>query len=567
MNILGISFLSDASACVLRDGHLVAAISEERLNREKLWFGIPHRAIAEALKIAGLRIEEIDFIATHGQAPSEPDRLPYEAKERDIRAATGLSPGARDEKIKALWSRFSHESMVLGQRTPQYLAQIAQLGRPMKVYGHHQSHAATAYYGSSYPEAMVLTADGWGEDASSTLWRCKGLTMERLARSNTFDSLGYFYGSVTKALDFIPHRHEGKVLGLAAYCDEPRSYKQIRQLVDVLPKEGRFIGRLESSAYLPRFENPELKRLIAEFSREDIAAATQKTLEEVVTALVVAQGSAARHLCVAGGIFANVKLNHRLADLKNVEEIFVFPNMGDGGLGVGAAWLAHVEITRERPQPFRTAYLGHDPSDKEIAEAVAQSGLTHRRETNVAEAIAELLAKDVVVARCTGAMEFGPRALGHRSILYHAKDATVNNWLNERLNRSEFMPFAPATLAEEAPRFYRNLEASGAAAAYMTVTCDCTAEMRSQAPAAVHVDGTARPQLVSATGNPDFHAILSGYRARTGLCSVINTSFNMHEEPIVCTAEDAVRAFRASGIGVLALGDFIVQSAEGIMPR
>jgi carbamoyltransferase len=160
-------------------------------------------------------------------------------------------------------------------------------------------------------------------------------------------------------------------------------------------------------------------------------------------------------------------------------------------------------------------------------------------------------------------MEFGPRALGHRSILYHAKDPSVNGWLNDRLHRSEFMPFAPATLAEEAGRFYRNLEKASVSARYMTITFDCTPEMRAESPAAVHVDGTARPQIVSADHHPDLHQILSHYRAKTGLSSVINTSFNMHEEPIVCTAEDAVRAFQASGLRYLALGDFLVDAEEG----
>ena len=564
MIILGVAFLSDASACIVRDGRVVAAVSEERLNRVKQWNGVPHKAIAEVLKIAGVTLAQVDVIATHGAAPASQDRAPYEAKAAMI-AASGLDAAARERQLATLWSRYDHECTVLGKRTPAYLAEVSALGRPVKTYGHHQSHAATAYFGTQWDDATILTADGWGEDASHTLSRARGLGVERIARSNTFDSLGYFYGSITKALGFIPHRHEGKVLGLAALCPQPRSYPVLRQMVDADLQGNRFLGRMENGIYAPRFDNDTLKAFIGGFPREDVAAGAQRVLEEVVCLHVGNLGAAARHLGVAGGIFANVKLNQRLAELPNVDEVRVFPNMGDGGLSIGAAWLAHAELTGQRPEPWRTCYLGHTPDDQAIVAALSASGLAYRRSGRIQEEIGALLADGRVVARCTGAMEFGPRALGHRSILYHAREPDVNRWLNDRLNRSEFMPFAPATLEEDADRYYLNLDAVRESAHFMTVTCDCTPLMKSEAPAAVHVDGTARPQLVSASRTPDFHAILTAYKARTGQPTVINTSFNMHEEPIVCTAEDAVRAFISGGLDVLALGDYIATRNDAML--
>lgn len=561
MIVLGVAFLSDASACIVRDGELVAAVSEERLNRIKLWHGVPYQAIRTVLEMAGLSLEDVDCIATHGRAPSAPDRAEYDRKASRI-AAAHLAPDVEARQLAALWSRFEHESMVLGKRTPGYLAELQALGRPLRIYGHHQAHAACAYYGSGWDDAAVVTADGWGEDGSHSLSHGTHGSLTLQARSATFDSLGYFYGSVTKALGFVPHRHEGKVLGLAAHCTEPASYPQLQGMVELDPASNTFVGGLENGLYVPRFENPALADLAARFPREDVAAAAQRRLEEVMTGHISALGSAAARVAVAGGIFANVKLNQRIAELENVDEIFVFPNMGDGGLSLGAAWLAHVDMTGERPQPLRTCYLGPEPTDAEMLSALRDAGLQHRRSADIHRDIAEYLAAGHVVARCTGRMEFGPRALGHRSLLYQADDPAVNRWLNTQLGRSEFMPFAPASLEADAGNLYHGLDKCAVSAHYMTITCDCTEYARALAPAAVHVDGTARPQIVTRQDHPDLHAILQAYHDRTGRSTVINTSFNMHEEPIVCTAADAVRAFVAGGLGVLALGDYVIESAN-----
>jgi len=562
VNVLGVGFLSDASAAVVRDGELVAAVAEERYNRVKLWNGIPRRAIAGALELAGLTLEDIDVVATHGAAPAAPDPAPYAAKAEAIRGA-GLPAERRDAQLAHLEERRVHETRVLGERTPAYLAELRALGRPLRVFGHHEAHAATAYYGAGWPECGVLTIDGWGEDGSSTVWHGAAGKMIGLHRSHTFDSLGYFYGSLTKALGFVPHRHGGKVLGLAAYCRDSKSYPAIRTMVDYDRAARRFVGRMEGGLYVPRFDNPHLKDLVAAHAREDVAAAAQRTLEEVVCACVADLDLPAGRLAVAGGVFANVKLNQRLRELPNVREVSVFPNMGDGGLAAGAAWLAHVAATGMAPAPLSTLYLGPGWDTRAIAALLATAGVRYRRLGDVAETVAELLAGGEVVAHFDGRMEYGPRALGNRSILYQATDPGVNDWLNRRLQRSEFMPFAPATLAEHADACYVGLDGGRGPARYMAMTFDCTPRMRAESPAAVHVDGTARPQVVAAAEAPRFHAILSAYSRRTGLASVVNTSFNMHEEPIVCTPEDALRAFHASALPYLVLGDFLVEGGDG----
>ena len=564
MNILGVSFLSDASAAVLSDGRLVSAVSEERLNRIKMWNGIPDQAIQTALSLAGITLDDVDLIATHGAAPASPDATPFHAKEQKIQSSD-LSAERQDAQLLNIRSRYNHESMVLGTRTPGYLNEIRKLNKPMRVFAHHEAHAASAYYGSAWDECVVMPADGWGEDASSTLSRGVNGQLENISRSYTFDSLGYFYGSITKALGFVPHRHECKVLGLAAYCKTPRSYSIIKSMVDYDTESQRFIGCMENGIYVPRFENPYLKARIQEYSREDVSSATQQRLEEVVCSSVAGLGDSARRLALGGGIFANVQLNQRLLALPNVDEVFVFPNMGDGGLSVGAAWLAHVQETGCRPDPLSTVYLGSEESDAEISSVLSESGLSYVRVSNICDQVADLLAKGHVVARFDGRMEFGPRALGNRSILYHPIDPSVNEWLNQRLSRSEFMPFAPATLEESAESCFDGFTGGRQAAYFMTMTFDCTRQMKDEAPATIHVDGTARPQIVSPVLHKQLYEIVDGYRRRTGRSSVINTSFNLHEEPIVCTIKDALRALKASRLPYLAAGNFLVQTNEEIL--
>jgi carbamoyltransferase len=267
--------------------------------------------------------------------------------------------------------------------------------------------------------------------------------------------------------------------------------------------------------------------------------------------------TAMKNIVVSGGVHANVKLNQRLREIPGVERIFVYPNMGDGGCGTGAAMLAFEH--RCVPRAIDNVYLGPDYTEAEIAAALEVHGLAGERFDDTEERVAALLKNDSIVGRFNGRMEYGPRALGNRSILYPAKEPAVNQWLNHQLGRTEFMPFAPAALASEAHRLFHNLQGSEKSAEFMTLTFDCTDEMKRKCPAAVHVDGTARPQMVSRESNPSFHRILSRYNELTGIPALINTSFNMHEEPIVCSPDDAIRAFLAGRLDYLAIGPFLVR--------
>jgi carbamoyltransferase len=274
-----------------------------------------------------------------------------------------------------------------------------------------------------------------------------------------------------------------------------------------------------------------------------------------------------RRLAVAGGVFANVKFNQRVHELEEVDELFIHPAMDDGGLSVGAALGVFVarrpEVAAGLVSRLDDVYLGPAFTDEQIRRALEQAGVEGSKEPDVHRAIARRLAAGDVVARFTGRMEYGPRALGGRSILYQTGDPSVNDWLNESLRRTEFMPFAPATMVEHADERYVGLEGARDPARFMTITFDCTEVMARESPGVVHVDGTARPQLVDRETAPDFHRILTEYHALTGIPSLVNTSFNMHDEPIVCSPSDALRAFLQGGLDWLAIEDHLVANPRG----
>jgi carbamoyltransferase len=310
------------------------------------------------------------------------------------------------------------------------------------------------------------------------------------------------------------------------------------------------------------------ERLPPDSRRSDLAASIQLVFEEVGTAFVRhwLRKTGLGNLALAGGCFGNVKLNQRLHELPEVDRIFVHPAMDDGGLCVGAGFSVQ-ELRKQAVAPAETSrlagvYLGPSYGDDEIREALSDADLEPRRDPSIHETVARLLSEGYVVARFHGRMEYGPRALGHRSILFQTTDPTVNDWLNERLGRTEFMPFGPATLAERADECYLNLGGAEDPARFMTITFDCTDTMKQRSPGVVHTDGTARPQLVDASTAPDLHGILEAYYRRTGIPSLVNTSFNVHEEPIVCSPRDAVRAFRLGTLDYLAIGSYLVENRE-----
>ena len=568
MIILGISFLSDASACILSDGKVLAAVSEERLNRKKLWNGIPLLAINEVIKLSGINKDNIDLIATHGIKEASVNKLVFENKIKAINKSN-LTEEKKQSQINQLKIRMEHEKYVIEVRTPQYINKIRELfpKKEIEVFDHHECHASSAYFGSELTNTLVLTADGWGEDASSTLWNCKNNIMSKISNTPSIDSLGYFYGSLTKHLGFKPHRHEGKVLGLAAYVKKPKSYQIINSMISFDKNKLEFLGLVEKGIYLPQYDNKNLDILDNNFSREDVASSAQKVLEETVCGLISEIKNVTKftnfNLCVAGGLFANVKLNQKISELNEVDKLYVFPNMGDGGLCVGAAWLASVKYTNIRPLSMKDMRLGTEIDNvEEVFKNYKKYNLTIKKQNNINKEIAFQLSKGFPVIRVSGAMEFGPRALGNRSILCDASDPNINQKLNQKLNRSEFMPFAPITLEDNFESFYQDYTSTKSNLPFMTSTLNVKAKMMKEAPASVHIDETARPQLIDKKMYSDLYKILIEYKHLTGKSNLINTSFNMHEEPIVCNADDAIRAFISSNLPFIAINEYLIENND-----
>ncbi len=559
MNVLGLSPIVHESAVgVVVDGVLVAAAAEERFSRVKNDGGFPHRALEDVLRRAGLVAAEIDHVA-YAALPFSRERLrdltgwaqnvAYVARASD-RAAHKLRHLANYTRNLVLhneWESWGGTE----RRIRRELASWGLADRLVHV-DHHLAHVASAYYTSGFDRCLCVSLDGYGSGQAGSFYLGEGGRLRLLAAIPYPHSLGTFYRRVTQALGFKPNRHEGKIVGLAAFGDPDKLYAQVRSRFDL---EHEDYYRFKSSQD-PHWE----RRLVADNDRADVAAAYQRVLEDVATLYVqkwVRRTGVSRVAC-AGGVFANVKLNQRIMELPEVEQLFVFPAMSDGGVGVGAALALTADLRGLVPRALPDVYLGPRYGEAEIEAALTASGLRYSRPARIEDAVAELLVANKVVARFDGAMEFGPRALGNRSILYPAVEPSVNKWLNERLGRTEFMPFAPVTLDDHAAARYTGIDKVRHAAQFMTVTTDCTPLMRRESPAAVHVDGTARPQLVSDATNPSMAAILRRYHELTGIPTLINTSFNMHEEPIVCSPADAIRAFQDGRLEVLALGPFLV---------
>ena len=579
VRVLGIGTEEDSGAAIVEDGRIVAAVNEERLCRMKLAMGFPHASIREVLTLTGLGVDDLDAVLIGGAREMFiPGLAPFEGWFQY--APTGL--GARMKRLVApisgLGSRLPFLEpayyLALGPSYARRRRLIRKILReewgvrsPIRFVDHHLSHVSSAWLTSGFEDALICSVDGGGDGKSSAIYRARGDRLECLHETSAFNSLGNYYAYVTHMCGFRAMRHEGKITGLAAH-GEPRYVPLLREFID--EEGGTLVNR--AGAVFARAIGMLEARLPPGWTREDLAASIQRHFEDVACRYVGhwARTTGARNLALAGGVFANVRVNQEIHQLPEVERIFIHPGMTDCGLAVGAALAACVPGVLDTPmpralEPLRDVYLGPDLAEAEMASALRAHDLQPEELAGpVEERVAELLAGGHVVARAAGRMEYGPRALGNRSILYQPGDPDVNDWLNQNLRRTEFMPFAPAVLQSETSRCFEGMEGAEHAAEFMTITFQCTPWMRERMAGVVHVDGTARPQVVREDRNPGYHAILDAFHRQTGLPGVINTSFNMHEEPIVCSAEDAVRAFLAGNLDYLLLGSHLVRHPRGI---
>lgn len=564
MYALGISQDLYNGGVALSDGkRLLYAANEERFSRIKNHGGFPHEALSGMLAYTGVAPSEISEVCVAGiLTPPLPLRL-FPFLQRGLRQAQDKRAGTSLRNL-ADWvihhtpvashvpGALSHQIVggILPFLTRQQLPAGFHVER-WQLIEHHATHAYAAWNLSGFEQALAVTADGMGDGLSLTIGNCRGGSIERIAAAGLRDSLGLFFEALTEAFGFVPSRDEGKLTGLAAHGDPERvSVESPFRVVNGLPSYSGPHG-LQAVQW-------SKQTLLGKHAREDVAAWAQQILDETLVTVCRhwLKETGNSRLVLSGGTFGNVKLNQRLYQMNEVEEIFVAPNMGDGGNAVGALAAGGL-LARYRCEDV---FLGDSYSDAELEAALKAASITYVKPEENARAVAGVLHAGKSVGRLAGRMEWGPRALGNRSILAAATDPAVPARLNEQLRRSDFMPFAPAMLAEEASRFLRNYDAGAVAGEFMTVCFDCSSEMKERYPAVVHVDGTARTQLVRKDSNPDFHAILQEYAMLSGAGVLLNTSFNLHEEPIIRTPQEAVNGYLRSGIDCLSLGPFLAGS-------
>ena len=480
MNILGINYLSESSVCLVSNGRLKFAVSEERLNRIKNWYGNPYSTINHCLRENKINLSKINIISTHGTSSFSPkEAIPRKEYLSAIEEIYESKLNKKDKTFLINQIKFREKKEKRAYlRNKKLINQIKKkFKKKIEIFDHHLCHAASAAFSSGWKNCVILTIDGYGDSSSCKLFEFKNNKFNQLRSSSILNSLGYFYGSITKYLGFKPQRHEGKILGLAAYGNPSKAYGVMKKLIYFDKKIQNFKGGFKGG-YLPLFDNKYYNKILKGYSKKDISAAAQKRLEDVVLSYVKSIKKKNYRLALAGGVFANVKLNQKISKLKNIKEIFIFPNMGDGGLCVGAAALSYNLKTKKSIKKIKNIYLGGKFSNFEILKAIKKFKLNYLKGSQVKKIVAKKLYEGKIVALFNGKMEFGPRALGNRSILSRATDPSINKSLNKKLKRTEFMPFAPITLSQNFEEMYKDTKKNKKACEYMTVTLNCTKKMK-----------------------------------------------------------------------------------------
>jgi carbamoyltransferase len=569
MYTLGINAaFHDPAACLVQDGQVIGAVEEERFTKIKhgkrpvpfsAW-ELPFHAIDWCLRRANIGLRDVDHVAYSFQ----PAQLLADANAESI--AIPLHP-ARYPRMREGENPWEPLFLSHLMNAPRQLADGAPLHLARRFEGvcrdgpyrwhyvdHHEAHAASAFLASPFREAAVLCLDGRGERATTSYWMGRGAELEPRGRVNLPHSLGLLYEDVTHYLGFLRSSDEYKVMALASY-GAPRLADELRSMIR-LGERGDYT--IVPARLTERFGPARERGAPLERRHLDLARSLQLVLEETVVQLArwLRAETGARALCMAGGVALNCVMNTRIRDARIFDQLWVQPAAGDAGTALGAALLVDA---RQRGATthvsMRHAYLGPSFDDDEIETFLRWSKLPYRRMTDVAETTATLLADNKVVGRFQGAMEFGPRALGARSILASPIDPAMQARLNELKDREDFRPVAPAVIEEEAADWFEGAHV----APYMLFVFDVRADRADRIPAVRHVDGTARVQTVSRDDNPRYYDLLRAFQRRTGVPVLVNTSFNTRGEPIVCTPRDAVESFWTSPLDALVIGSLLVE--------
>ncbi len=559
MIILGVHEGHDAGAAILIKGKIAAAVNEERLVRKKLFTGVPRLAIRKVMELAKVNPNQIDKVAVAGTlgVMASLGWTNISLKKKFYQFLCNNTPFPRMDFFIGLQRTLF--SPLRNKMVKRYVRSIG-IKAPIEYVDHHLCHAASAYYTSGKKNCLIATSDGSGDAVSASVYKGINGRLFKIKEFPTYHSIAYFYAYITLISGFKMFRHEGKITGLAAHGNPYKCYHVFKKAFAFKDGKPRNIfGAIGETAI------KKLKKQLKNYSREDYSAAVQKRTEDVIGQFIdyYARKTKLKDVAVAGGIFANVKINQRIAESEHVNSLFIHPHMGDGGIAVGAAlYISAKELSKigKKLMPYKlnNVYFGPEFSNKDIEKAIKETGHKGKYVKDIEEYIAKKLLKKKIIGHFNGRMEYGPRALGNRSILADPTDVTINDWLNKRLSRTEFMPFAPSVLDADAAKYYKKYEKSRYPSQFMTITFDDTKEAQ-KAKAVVHVDNTTRPQVVSKEQNPRYYKILQLYKKYKKLPLFVNTSFNIHEEPIVCSPEDAIRSFEKGTVDVLVMSNWVLE--------
>ena len=577
MYTLGINAVyHDCAACLVHDGKVVAAVEEERFTKVKhgkrplpfTTWQLPFHAIDYCLKEAGIALTDVDHVAySYAPALLLGDRiddatitLPLEPSRHP--AGEWLSP----------WDPLFLSSIVnaprqLASGAPHHLQARFRGARHDGPYRwhfieHHLAHEASAFLAAPYRRAAVLTMDGRGEAATTSYGLYEDGEYRRLKQVNLPHSLGLLYEEVTTYLGFLHSSDEYKVMALASYGDPVHA----ELFNDVLQYVGDGDYRVKKVTWEERLGPARPRNAPFEKRHMDIARSLQLALEETVLKMVgwLHGQTGADTLCMAGGVALNCVMNARVRDESGFSDVWVQPAAGDSGTALGAAlWVDLQERAARDGKPARCwqmdhAFLGPAYGDDEIEAFLQQARLPYRRVDDIAEAAAELLAQNKVIGWFQGRMEFGPRALGARSILASPVEASMQNHLNLIKDREDFRPVAPVVLEEDAGKWFKGFK-PGDVAPFMVFVYDVLPDKADRIPAVRHVDGTARVQTINRSQNAPYYDLINAFKRRTDVPVLINTSFNTRGEPVVCTPRDAVESYMTTPLDALAIGSFILE--------
>jgi len=556
--ILGIScYYHDSAACLIKDGVIVAVAEEERFTREKHDNAFPINTINFCLAKAGITSKELDYVVFYEK--------PLVKFERILHTFAKTFPKSFWYFYKAIPSWMNEKLRIekMIRKKIKYKGQVL-------FVPHHLSHAASCFLVSPFKESAIITCDGVGEWNTTTIGYGKDNSIRLLKEIDFPHSLGLLYSTFTAYLGFEVNNDEYKVMGLAAY-GKPTLYEQFKQVIDI-KEDGSFKLDMKYFSYehKEKMFNRELIKLFGEPRKKDekvtarhenIASTLQKITEEIVIKMAnhAYKLFKSDNLCLAGGVCLNCVANGKILKNTPFKKLFIQPAAGDSGGAIGAAFYAYNAILgKKRTYVMGDAYLGTEFSNDDIEKFLRENNIQYERLDNseLVRRAAGLIWKSKVVGWFQARMEFGPRALGNRSILANPCNPRMKDILNKKVkHREEFRPFAPAVLAEEAGKYFAmNYESP-----FMLQTFDVLKDKQKALPSITHVDGTARVQTVSEKQNKLFYALIKEFKKLSGVPVIINTSFNVRGEPIVNTPEDAYNCFMNTEIDYLVMGAFLVK--------